>query len=110
MNNTKTASRQLKQLRQRAAKLADRVELATAESPDREVRQGGTRLSEVLEEWLEDLEELLEIGDDNLQERMMSFATRIMLAEQKVGTWKVPKKKASARKRGRKPRKSAEAA
>jgi hypothetical protein len=77
----------MRSLTERANRLADRVELATRRSPRPDVRRDGARFGEVLDEWLDDIKELREIGDEHLRETVQSFNARLDLAEQKVKAW-----------------------
>ncbi len=110
MNNKKLNADVLKTLEARAMRLSNKVERATQDSPEREVRDGGSRLADVLDEWLQDIHELHQSGDDELEERVLSFHTRLALAEKKVDTWHIPKRKRATKKkkaRASRPRKRA---
>ncbi|MBI2377389.1 MAG: hypothetical protein HYV07_25535 [Deltaproteobacteria bacterium] len=62
------------------------------------MRTEGGRFAEVLGEWLDQLDELLETEDPEAAERFASFAARLDLAEAKVSTWGLrPEKKPPAR-------------
>ncbi|MCC7383687.1 MAG: hypothetical protein IT384_17735 [Deltaproteobacteria bacterium] len=87
----KTAAEQrLKSLQKQASKLAELVELATRTATRPEVRRDGARFAEVLEEWVDDLKDLIETQDESTAEKLASFQTRLNLAEAKVEHWKLP--------------------
>ncbi len=83
-------SRELRALSQRAHRLAQRVERATQTATSMDVRRGGTRIGEILDEWMEEIQELDNLGDETATERAKSFATRLALAEQKIESWNLP--------------------
>lgn len=80
-------------LEDRAHALAERVESATRNHPDRDVRQGGSKLAEVLEEWLDEIHDLHAEEDEDLSAKVLSFRLRLTLAEKKVETWPSGEKK-----------------
>lgn len=97
MNDNKISAKVLKGLEARATRLSEQVERATQASPDRDVRDGGSRLADVLEEWLQDIHEMHQADDEELAERVLSFRTRLFLAEKKVATWNVPAKRRTSK-------------
>lgn len=82
-------------LEKRAARLASLVESATQASPERPIREGGALLIDRLGEWVEEIKDLREMGDEEVTEVIRSFATRLRIAEEKVKAWPLPQ---SARK------------
>lgn len=87
MNETGTT---LESLMRRALRLIDRVERAVQNHPDRAIRAGGARLSELMEEWIDELRILDEDRDEAYEDRARAFARRLRLAESKVDTWPTP--------------------
>lgn len=83
-------NRELRALGLRAQKLAQRVERATQTATSIDVRRGGTKIGEILDEWMEEIQELDNLGDETATERAKSFAARLALAEQKVDSWNLP--------------------
>lgn len=86
----KISEKQLKALSKRAGKIAAVVELATRTSKDANVRREGSRLGEVLAEWLDEIKELVANDDVNAPERLASFRARLRLAEAKIERWSLP--------------------
>lgn len=99
--------RQLQILTKRAHKLVADVERATEHSPDRDIRKGGAKLSEVLEEWLDGIHTMADSDAEDLNETILSFATRLKMAEEKVARWPMPPAVKRLRTAGRRRRKAA---
>ena len=91
--------RKLKVMEGSAYDLVDRVEKATANHPDDRIRLGGNRLAEVLEEWLEELQEMHASDDGDFVQRLEQFELRLKLANRKVDTWPKPKRRRKKRKK-----------
>ncbi len=98
----------------RVARLSSLVEIATQSSPEKKIRANGAQLIERLSEWLEEIKDLSEVGDEDVHDVLKSFKLRLKLAEAKIKTWPIPdrlRKQATAsfepvkRRRGR-PRKN----
>lgn len=104
----------LEGLERRVARLSILVEYATQSSPERKIREGGNQLIERLSEWVEDIKDLAEIGDEDVHDLLKSFMLRLRLAEQKVKDWQIPESVVArafddetaqpARRRGRPPK------
>lgn len=77
-------------LERRVARLSILVEFATQSSPERKIREGGNQLIERLSEWVEDIKDLAEVGDEDVHDLLKSFVLRLRLAEQKVKSWHIP--------------------
>jgi hypothetical protein len=90
MSDEKFSDRHLKALSKRANKIATIVEIATRSSNDANVRREGARLGEVLQEWLEDIKQLVDAEDVTAAERIASFRARLRLAEKKIEHWQLP--------------------
>lgn len=78
-------------LESRAQRLTDEVDRATAASTDRRVREVGGQLVDRILEWIEEIKDLLEVGDEDVVERVRSFQARLVLAEKLVSRWPKPK-------------------
>lgn len=75
----------------RAARLCDAVVQSTEFSPIPEVRREGARFVAIVDGWVDELEALLDRDDMDLESRVRSFETRLVMAERKVaGWWKPP--------------------
>lgn len=79
-------------LEKKADRFVQLVETATSESPHKEVREGGAQLIERVGEWLDEIKDLREVGDEDVHERIQSFAIRLHLAEEKTKGWPIPEK------------------
>lgn len=79
-------------LEKKAGRLANLVEAATSEAPVREVRDGGAQLVERIGEWMDEIKDLREVGDEDVHEKIQSFAIRLHLAEEKTKSWPIPEK------------------
>ena len=77
-------------LERRVARLSALLEVATQQASDRQIRDGGAQLIERLGEWLEDIKDLREVGDEDVHEMVRSFELRLKLAERKVDGWAIP--------------------
>lgn len=71
----------------RAHRLVLAVDRAVGENPRREVREAGGQLTERILEWLEEIKDLREVGDEDAVEMMKSFRARLKLAEATISTW-----------------------
>ena len=80
----------LENLERRVSRLSILVELATQGSAEKSIRESGAQLIERLSEWLEDIKDLVEIGDEDAHDLVKSFTMRLRLAETKVKAWKIP--------------------
>ena len=78
-------------LEARALRLTSVIDAATSQSPDRLIRDSGAQLSDRIVEWVEEIKELLELGDEEVFERIQSFVTRLHIAERKIQSWPLPK-------------------
>ena len=74
----------------RTLKLAGLVETATQTSHVRAVREAGAPLIERLSEWMEEIKDLREVGDEEVNDLVESYHIRLWLAEKKVNTWDIP--------------------
>jgi hypothetical protein len=101
-------------IERRVTKLATLLEVATQNSSEKTVREGGAQLIERLSEWVEDIKDLAEVGDEDVVEVVKGFMVRLKLAEDKVKEWKIPPalvraynddEALPARRRGRPPKK-----
>lgn len=79
-------------LEKKALRLAELVDLATSAASDKKVRDGGAQLVERLGEWMDEIKDLREVGDEDVHEKIRSFAIRLHLAEEKTKSWPIPKK------------------
>lgn len=96
---------QLDALEARAHRLAGEVDRATSASADRRVRETAGQIVDRIFEWVEEIKELREVGDEDVLERIKSFHTRLMLAEREMTSWPKPNaRKTSAKRRRRAPR------
>jgi hypothetical protein len=77
-------------LEKRASRLAALVETATQGSQLKKVRDNGAQLVERLGEWVEEIKELRDMGDEDVEELIKSFTTRLALAEEKIKAWPIP--------------------
>lgn len=102
---------ELDALETRAHRLTVDVDRATSNSTDRSVREIAGQLVDRILEWVEEIKELREVGDEDVMERIKSFEKRLSLAEREVGGWPKPKDKASGEpSRRRRKRRQANAA
>lgn len=91
MSNGGTISKkELDLLVARAERLCDSVVHSTEFSPIPEVRLEGARFAEIVQGWVDELESLLEAQALDLEARVRSFETRLVMAERKVATWWIP--------------------
>src|SRR5262245_59128910 len=74
-------------LARRTSRLIEMVERATARSPEKQVREGGAQLAELLAERLEEIREMHAIEDDDIADRVRAFELRVRIAEAKVLEW-----------------------
>lgn len=74
----------------RTARLIEMVERATQASGEKQIRDGGAQLVELLSERIEEIRELFASDDEELTERIKGFLIRLKLAEEKVTTWPMP--------------------
>lgn len=81
-------------LERRVVRLVALLEIATQKSPNKTIRENGARLADRLAEWMDDIKDLREVGDEDVTELIKSFELRLKLAESKVKDWPLP---ASAR-------------
>lgn len=79
-------------LEKKANRFAELVEAATTESPHKYVRDGGKQLIERIGEWLDEIKDLREVGDEDVHDKIQSFAIRLHLAEEKTKAWPIPEK------------------
>lgn len=86
----KISEQHLKALAKRAGKVAAIIELATRSSTNADVRREGARFGEVIQEWLEDIKELVATDDAAAEERAASFRARLRHAEDKIERWQLP--------------------
>jgi CRISPR/Cas system CSM-associated protein Csm2 small subunit len=86
----KINDRHVKALAKRAAKIAAVVEMATSSSSNPDVRREGGRFVEVLQEWLDEIKDLVNNDDANALDRVESFRARMRLAEKKIEQWQLP--------------------
>jgi hypothetical protein len=77
-------------LERRVSRLSILVELATQNSNEKSIRESGAQLIERLSEWLEDIKDLAEVGDEDAHDLVKSFTMRLRLAETKVKAWSIP--------------------
>lgn len=95
-------------LEARAQRLANEVDRATTASSDRRIRDTAGHLVDRILEWVEEIKELREVGDEDVIERIKSFQGRLALAESHVASWPMPAdKRASGRRRRKRERKAA---
>lgn len=87
-------------LETRAHRLIVAVDKATQDNPDRRVKVAGGQLAERILEWVEEIKDLREVGDDDVAEVMRSFSARLKLAEKAVAAWPTGRSR-SARRRSR---------
>ncbi|MEL6190048.1 MAG: hypothetical protein AAFU79_35940 [Myxococcota bacterium] len=98
-------------LETRAHRLTVDVDRATSSSSDRSVRETAGQLVDRILEWVEEIKELREVGDEDVMERMRSFEARLSLAEREVARWPKPSDPANgAPSRRRRKRRQANAA
>ena len=83
----------------RAHRLAVEIDRATLASTDRHIREVGGQVVDRILEWVEEIKELREVGDEEVTERIASFKARLRLAEKAVATW--PKPESEPRSAGR---------
>lgn len=80
----------------RAQRLIEEVEKAVQHA-DRRIKTVGGQLVERILEWVEEIKDLREMGDEDAGEVMQSFLTRLRLAERMVSRW--PTRRARKRRR-----------
>ncbi len=80
----------LDRLERRVSRLSILLELATQNSAEKSIRESGAQLIERLSEWLEDIKDLVEVGDEDAHDLVKSFTMRLRLAETKVKGWSIP--------------------
>jgi hypothetical protein len=78
------------QLERRVAKLMALLEIATHKAADKKIRENGAQLSDRLAEWIDDIKDLREAGDEEVAERISSFTLRLKMAEDKMKNWPIP--------------------
>lgn len=78
---------ELDSLENRAHRIAGIVDQATAKSPDRHIRDISGQLVDRILEWLEEIKEQIEIGDEDALESVRNFQVRLSLAEKAISTW-----------------------
>ncbi len=86
-------------LENRAHRLASAVDAATLASGKRHIRDAGGQIIDRILEWVDEIKDLREIGDEDIVDRMQSFLSRLRLAEQAVKSWPRPGAKRRARKK-----------
>ena len=94
----------LESLEARAHRLAVVVDQATSGSADRTIRTISGQLVDRIFEWMEEIKELLEVGDEEVVERIRSFQARLSLAEKAVGSWPKRATAKSTTRRRRRPK------
>ncbi len=77
-------------LERRATKLAALIDVATKASTNRDIRTGGAQLIDRLNEWIEEIKELVDMEDEDVLEMVKSFHLRLRIAEGKVARWQIP--------------------
>ena len=99
---------QMDTLEARAHRLTVEVDRVTGASSDRGIREVGGQLVDRILEWVEEIKDLREVGDEEVVERINSFKARLSLAETHVAAWPKPRlRREDAKKRRRKERKAA---
>ncbi|MBX2812950.1 MAG: hypothetical protein KTR25_14135 [Myxococcales bacterium] len=91
----------LESLENRAHRICAIIDQATIRNPDRNIREMAGQLVDRIFEWVDEIRELVEVGDEDAVDRARSFQARLILAEKAVRSWPQPLGKKSSRKRRR---------
>lgn len=113
MMRAKVSESTVNALARRTSRLIEMVERATARSPEKQIREGGAQLAELLAERLEEIREMHAVEDDDLADRLRAFDLRVRIAEAKILEWPVMKprrSKVEAKSSKRPPRKAVRSA